>query len=207
VTAPAAINHSGPDSNSISDHLAAGHVSSAAAEASVRPGLGLVLLIGLGFQVFEDVLYVYNGATKTHGVNQFGSAPQMFLYRGAPGPATSSPPKSTPAPSTTPCSTPSAACARSARPTANTYANPADPTQRSDAVVDAESLARLRRKFQLGATRRSPSQSARQDHPTAAIQPSEPPDQLRDGYLLKVRKQSGNLMERVMFIVPPNAPI
>jgi len=46
---------------------------------------------------------------------------------------------------------------------------------------------------------------AHQDHPAAATKPSKPPDQLRESYLLKVRKQSGNLMERVMFIVPSNA--
>lgn len=41
--------------------------------------------IGLGFQVFEDVLYVYNGAAQTFGTDQIGSSLQVFLLRGAAG--------------------------------------------------------------------------------------------------------------------------
>ncbi|MFD7660839.1 PrsW family intramembrane metalloprotease, partial [Actinosynnema sp. NPDC059797] len=40
---------------------------------------------GLGFQVFEDVLYAYNGAVQAYGVDQFGSTLHMFLVRGASG--------------------------------------------------------------------------------------------------------------------------
>ncbi len=39
----------------------------------------------MGFQVFEDVLYVYNGAAQTYGADQVGTAVQMFLVRGAAG--------------------------------------------------------------------------------------------------------------------------
>ena len=41
--------------------------------------------IGLGFQVFEDVLYVYNGAAQTFGADQITSSFQIFLIRGAAG--------------------------------------------------------------------------------------------------------------------------
>jgi protease PrsW len=41
--------------------------------------------IGLGFQVFEDVLYVYNGAAQTFGTDQIASSLQIFLLRGASG--------------------------------------------------------------------------------------------------------------------------
>ncbi|MGW4209165.1 PrsW family intramembrane metalloprotease [Lentzea sp. NPDC004789] len=41
--------------------------------------------IGLGFQVFEDVLYVYNGAAQTFGVDQIGASLQIFVIRGATG--------------------------------------------------------------------------------------------------------------------------
>ncbi|GHH27654.1 PrsW family intramembrane metalloprotease [Lentzea cavernae] len=41
--------------------------------------------IGLGFQVFEDVLYVYNGAAQTFGTGQVLTSLQIFLVRGAAG--------------------------------------------------------------------------------------------------------------------------
>ncbi|MEU3645846.1 PrsW family intramembrane metalloprotease [Lentzea sp. NPDC034063] len=41
--------------------------------------------VGLGFQVFEDVLYVYNGAAQTFGTDQLGTSFQVFLVRGAAG--------------------------------------------------------------------------------------------------------------------------
>ncbi|RDI32161.1 PrsW family intramembrane metalloprotease [Lentzea flaviverrucosa] len=41
--------------------------------------------IGLGFQVFEDVLYVYNGAAQTFGTDQLGSSFQIFVFRGVAG--------------------------------------------------------------------------------------------------------------------------
>lgn len=40
---------------------------------------------GLGFQVFEDVLYVYNGAAQAFGVDQIATSFHMFLVRGAAG--------------------------------------------------------------------------------------------------------------------------
>jgi RsiW-degrading membrane proteinase PrsW (M82 family) len=41
--------------------------------------------LGLGFQVFEDLLYVYNGAAQTFGSDQIASSLQIFLVRGAAG--------------------------------------------------------------------------------------------------------------------------
>ncbi|MET9229999.1 PrsW family intramembrane metalloprotease [Lentzea sp. NPDC003310] len=41
--------------------------------------------IGLGFQVFEDVLYVYNGAAQTFGTDQIATSFQIFVVRGATG--------------------------------------------------------------------------------------------------------------------------
>ena len=52
---------------------------------SAYDGFIIGAFIGLGFQVFEDVLYVYNGAAQLYGVNQFGSSLQVFLIRGASG--------------------------------------------------------------------------------------------------------------------------
>ena len=52
---------------------------------STYDGFVIGAFTGLGFQVFEDVLYVYNGAAQTYGANQFGTAVQMFLFRGAAG--------------------------------------------------------------------------------------------------------------------------
>ena len=52
---------------------------------SAYDGFIIGAFIGLGFQVFEDVLYVYNGATQQYGVDQFGSSLQIFVVRGAAG--------------------------------------------------------------------------------------------------------------------------
>lgn len=52
---------------------------------SAYDGFIIGAFIGLGFQVFEDVLYVYNGATQTFGANQLGTSLQVFLARGASG--------------------------------------------------------------------------------------------------------------------------
>ena len=52
---------------------------------SAYDGFIIGAFIGLGFQVFEDVLYVYNGATQLYGVDQFGSSLRVFLTRGAAG--------------------------------------------------------------------------------------------------------------------------
>jgi RsiW-degrading membrane proteinase PrsW (M82 family) len=52
---------------------------------SAYDGFIIGAFIGLGFQVFEDVLYVYNGAAQQYGVDQFGSSLQVFLIRGAAG--------------------------------------------------------------------------------------------------------------------------
>jgi RsiW-degrading membrane proteinase PrsW (M82 family) len=52
---------------------------------SAYDGFIIGAFIGLGFEVFEDVLYVYNGATQTYGVGQVGDALRMFLVRGASG--------------------------------------------------------------------------------------------------------------------------
>ncbi|HEX8864575.1 MAG TPA: PrsW family intramembrane metalloprotease, partial [Lentzea sp.] len=52
---------------------------------SAYDGFIIGAFIGLGFQVFEDVLYVYNGAAQSFGVDQIGSSLQIFLLRGAFG--------------------------------------------------------------------------------------------------------------------------
>lgn len=52
---------------------------------SAYDGFVIGAFIGLGFQVFEDVLYVYNGAVQLYGVDQFGSSLHLFLVRGASG--------------------------------------------------------------------------------------------------------------------------
>jgi RsiW-degrading membrane proteinase PrsW (M82 family) len=52
---------------------------------SAYDGFIIGAFIGLGFQVFEDVLYVYNGAAQQYGVDQFGTSLQIFLIRGAAG--------------------------------------------------------------------------------------------------------------------------
>jgi RsiW-degrading membrane proteinase PrsW (M82 family) len=52
---------------------------------SAYDGFLIGAFVGLGFQVFEDVAYVYNGAAQTFGVNQLGSALETFVYRGAAG--------------------------------------------------------------------------------------------------------------------------
>jgi protease PrsW len=52
---------------------------------SAYDGFIIGAFIGLGFQVFEDVLYVYNGAAAQYGTDQIGSTLRMFLIRGAAG--------------------------------------------------------------------------------------------------------------------------
>ena len=52
---------------------------------SAYDGFMIGAFIGLGFQVFEDVLYVFNSAAQTFGVNQFGAALEIFIIRGAAG--------------------------------------------------------------------------------------------------------------------------
>ncbi|WNV87172.1 PrsW family intramembrane metalloprotease [Umezawaea sp. Da 62-37] len=52
---------------------------------SAYDGFIIGAFIGLGFEVFEDVLYVYNGAAQLYGVDQFGTSLQMFVIRGASG--------------------------------------------------------------------------------------------------------------------------
>ncbi len=52
---------------------------------SAYDGFIIGAYIGLGFQVFEDVLYAFNSATQTFGVNQLGSALQIFVIRGLAG--------------------------------------------------------------------------------------------------------------------------
>ncbi|MFD9701063.1 PrsW family intramembrane metalloprotease [Lentzea sp. NPDC059081] len=52
---------------------------------SAYDGFIIGAFVGLGFQVFEDVLYVYNGATQTFGVGQLGASVQIFLIRGVSG--------------------------------------------------------------------------------------------------------------------------
>lgn len=52
---------------------------------SAYDGFIIGAFTGLGFQVFEDVLYVYNGATQTFGVGQLGASVQIFLLRGVSG--------------------------------------------------------------------------------------------------------------------------
>jgi protease PrsW len=52
---------------------------------SAYDGFIIGAFIGLGFQVFEDVLYAYNSALQTFGVGQVGSALQIFFIRGLAG--------------------------------------------------------------------------------------------------------------------------
>ncbi|MFG1646652.1 PrsW family intramembrane metalloprotease [Amycolatopsis sp. NPDC049252] len=52
---------------------------------SAYDGFIIGAFIGLGFQVFEDVLYVYNGAAQSFGANQIGTSLQVFVSRGAAG--------------------------------------------------------------------------------------------------------------------------
>ncbi|WP_432876421.1 PrsW family glutamic-type intramembrane protease [Kribbella sp. CA-245084] len=52
---------------------------------SAYDGFIIGAFIGLGFQVFEDILYVYNGATQQYGVDQLGSSLRVFIVRGAAG--------------------------------------------------------------------------------------------------------------------------
>ncbi|MFE2754310.1 PrsW family glutamic-type intramembrane protease [Actinosynnema sp. NPDC059335] len=52
---------------------------------SAYDGFVIGAFTGLGFQVFEDVLYVYNGAARLYGVDQFGSSLHLFPVRGASG--------------------------------------------------------------------------------------------------------------------------
>jgi RsiW-degrading membrane proteinase PrsW (M82 family) len=52
---------------------------------SAYDGFIIGAFIGLGFEVFEDVLYAYNAGTQTFGVGQIGAALQIFLIRGASG--------------------------------------------------------------------------------------------------------------------------
>lgn len=52
---------------------------------SAYDGFIIGAFIGLGFQVFEDVLYAYNGAVQTFGTGQVGSALQIFFVRGLTG--------------------------------------------------------------------------------------------------------------------------
>ena len=52
---------------------------------SAYDGLIIGAFIGLGFQVFEDLLYAYNGAAQAFGIDQTGTTLKMFLIRGAAG--------------------------------------------------------------------------------------------------------------------------
>ncbi|MGI5500159.1 PrsW family intramembrane metalloprotease [Lentzea sp. CA-135723] len=52
---------------------------------SAYDGFIIGAFLGLGFQVFEDVLYVYNGAAQTFGTSQIASSFQIFLIRGVTG--------------------------------------------------------------------------------------------------------------------------
>jgi RsiW-degrading membrane proteinase PrsW (M82 family) len=52
---------------------------------SAYDGFIIGAFIGLGFQVFEDVLYVYNGAAQTFGADQLSTSLQIFVLRGAAG--------------------------------------------------------------------------------------------------------------------------
>ena len=52
---------------------------------SAYDGFIIGAFIGLGFQVFEDVLYVFNGATETFGVDQAGASLHIFVVRGLTG--------------------------------------------------------------------------------------------------------------------------
>lgn len=52
---------------------------------SAYDGFIIGAFIGLGFEVFEDVLYVFNGAIQAYGVDQAGISLQIFLLRGLSG--------------------------------------------------------------------------------------------------------------------------
>ncbi|GAA2648835.1 PrsW family intramembrane metalloprotease [Paractinoplanes durhamensis] len=52
---------------------------------SAYDGFIIGAFIGLGFEVFEDVLYAFNGAAQAFGVNQLGASFQIFVVRGASG--------------------------------------------------------------------------------------------------------------------------
>jgi len=52
---------------------------------SAYDGFIIGAFIGLGFEVFEDVLYVFNGAVQSFGVDEAGTSLQLFLVRGASG--------------------------------------------------------------------------------------------------------------------------
>lgn len=52
---------------------------------SAYDGFIIGAFIGLGFEVFEDVLYVYNGAVQSFGTGQGSVALHLFLLRGASG--------------------------------------------------------------------------------------------------------------------------
>ncbi|TQS41330.1 PrsW family intramembrane metalloprotease [Cryptosporangium phraense] len=52
---------------------------------SAYDGFIIGAYIGLGFQVFEDVLYVYNNATSTFGADQLSSTLSVFALRGVAG--------------------------------------------------------------------------------------------------------------------------
>ena len=52
---------------------------------SAYDGFIIGAFIGLGFQVFEDVLYVFNGAAAAFGVDQAGGSLHVFVVRGLAG--------------------------------------------------------------------------------------------------------------------------
>lgn len=52
---------------------------------SAYDGFIIGAFIGLGFQVFEDVLYVYNYATQSFGTDQIGAVLKIGLIRGLTG--------------------------------------------------------------------------------------------------------------------------
>jgi RsiW-degrading membrane proteinase PrsW (M82 family) len=52
---------------------------------SAYDGFIIGAFIGLGFQVFEDVLYAYNGAAESFGVDQAGASLHIFVVRGLSG--------------------------------------------------------------------------------------------------------------------------
>ncbi|GIE99274.1 PrsW family intramembrane metalloprotease [Paractinoplanes rishiriensis] len=49
---------------------------------SAYDGFIIGAFIGLGFQVFEDILYAFNGAAAAFGVDQVGASIHIFLLRG-----------------------------------------------------------------------------------------------------------------------------
>jgi RsiW-degrading membrane proteinase PrsW (M82 family) len=52
---------------------------------SAYDGFIIGAFIGLGFQVFEDVLYAFNGAAEAFGVDQTGASLRIFVIRGLTG--------------------------------------------------------------------------------------------------------------------------